>query len=51
MENLVWMKHGLHETEAPTRVALYDIVDKKCLKEIELEHAGINILFGILPGA
>jgi hypothetical protein len=51
MENLMWMKHGLHETEAPTHIALYDVAEKKCLKEIELEHAGMNILFGILPAA
>jgi hypothetical protein len=51
MENLMWMKHGLHETEAPTHIALFDVAEKKCLQEIELEHAGMNILFGILPAA
>lgn len=48
-ENLSWIKHGLREVDAPTHIALYDIVDRKCLKTIDVEQFDLNILFSILP--
>ena len=47
MENVKWIKHGFQEIERPTRIALYDIKARKCLKEIELESSQLNVLFGI----
>jgi hypothetical protein len=47
MDNLVWVKKGFRQVDAPTRVALYDIHQKRCLKEINLEEHRINILFSI----
>ena len=48
-ENLLWIKHGFRENEMPTRIGLYDLVDRKCLQEINLETHGMNIVFGIHP--
>ena len=49
MENLNWIKHGLRQVEAPTRIALYDLQARQCLKEIDLEPAGAGLVFGIYP--
>ena len=49
MDNLIWVKKGFREVDAPTRVALYDIKKRCCLKEINLEEHRINILFSIQP--
>jgi len=49
MENVMWIKHSFREMETPTHIALYDIVDRKCLREIEIERFGMNVLFGIYP--
>jgi hypothetical protein len=46
-ENVLWIKHALKEKERPTHIALYDIEEKVCLQEIDLEPYGINIIFGI----
>jgi hypothetical protein len=47
MENVKWIKHGFQEVERPTRIALYDIKARTCLKEINLESSQLNVLFGI----
>jgi hypothetical protein len=47
MDNLIWIKKGFRQVDAPTRVALYDIKKGCCLKEINLEEHRINILFSI----
>jgi hypothetical protein len=47
MDNLIWIKKGFRQVDAPTRVALYDIKKRCCLKEIDLEEHRINILFSI----
>ena len=36
-------------TEAPTHIALYDIVEGRCLQEFDLEAHGMNIVFGVYP--
>jgi len=48
-ENILWIKHAFKEKERPTHIALYDIEEKVCLQEIDLEPYGINIIFGIHP--
>jgi hypothetical protein len=48
-ENVLWIKHAFKERARPTHVALYDIVDGTCLREIELERHGMNVIFGIYP--
>lgn len=49
VENLLWVKHGFRERERPTHIRLYDIVGKNCLREIELETLGLDVIFGIYP--
>lgn len=49
MQAANWIKHGFRETDPPTHIALFDLGEKRCLKAIDLEPHGINILFGILP--
>jgi hypothetical protein len=48
MQAANWIKHGFREVDAPTHVAIFDLVERQCLKAIDLEPRGINILFGIL---
>jgi hypothetical protein len=35
--------------QKPTHIALYDILDKRCLQEVDLEPYGMNIIFSIFP--
>ena len=49
MENLNWVKHVFHDVEKPTHIALYDLSARKCLKEIDLEQHGMNIVYSISP--
>jgi hypothetical protein len=48
-ENVMWIKHAFKEKERPTHIALYDIAEKTCLQEIDLEDFGLNVIFGIYP--
>ncbi len=50
-ENVRWVKTVLREGTVvkPTHLALFDIGDKKCLKEIDLEPFGMNAIYGIFP--
>jgi len=48
-ENVMWVKHAFREKERPTHIALYDIEEKRCLQEINLEGFGMNMIFGIYP--
>jgi len=50
-ENIRWIKTALHQgtLEKPTHIALYDIVEKRRLQQVELEPYGMNTVFGILP--
>ena len=51
MENILWAKSLLTEgaPELPTRIVLYDVVEKRSLREINLETHGLNSVFSILP--
>jgi hypothetical protein len=50
-ENILWVKQVLREgvVEMPTHLALYDIVEKRCLQEIDVEQYGLNAVFSIFP--
>ncbi|MFZ0335130.1 MAG: hypothetical protein WAN10_11090 [Candidatus Acidiferrales bacterium] len=48
-EKISWVKHVFHDTQKPTHISLYDIHSKKCLREIDVEKYGLNILFSIFP--
>ncbi len=50
-ENVRWVKTVLHEgtVAKPTHIALFDIVNKQCLQEIDLEPYGMHTVFGIFP--
>lgn len=49
MEKLNWVKHVFRDVDKPTHIALYDIVGQECLKEIDLEPLGLNIVYSIFP--
>ena len=51
-ENVRWVKTVLREgtVAKPTHIALFDIVKKQCLQEIDLEPYGMHTVFGIFPG-
>jgi hypothetical protein len=48
-ENLNWVKHVFHDVEKPTHLALYDLSARKCLREIDLEPYGMNVVYSIFP--
>jgi len=52
-ENILWVKNIFRPgmIEKPTHISLYDIVEKRCLQEIDLEAHGMNIIFSILPAS
>ena len=52
-ENLRWLNHRLRDRmlTKPTHIALYDISARTCLREINLEEHGMNVVFSILPGS
>ena len=53
IENVLWIKNIFREgmADKPTHIALYDIVDKRCLQEFDLEPYGMNVIFSIFPAA
>ena len=50
-ENVRWVKTVLKEGTVvkPTQIALFDIAEKKCLQQIDLEPFGMHTVFGIFP--
>lgn len=50
-ENILWVRNIFHEGMAskPTHIALYDIAEMRCVKELNLEEHGMNIVFSIFP--
>lgn len=48
-ENVLWVKSVLRENvrEKPTHIALYDLENKRCLQEFDLEAHGMNVVFSI----
>lgn len=49
MENINWVKHAGRDRLKPARIALYDLVSKTCIKEIDVESYGLNVVFNMLP--
>lgn len=49
MQGANWIRKGFRSVEPPTHIALFDLAAERCLKVIDLEPHGINILFSILP--
>lgn len=49
MERLLWLKHGFRNFNTPSHLVLYDAARRKCVKQIDVESLGLNILFGIVP--
>jgi hypothetical protein len=47
MQAANWVKHGFRGTDPPTHIAIFNLPERKCLKTINLESHGVNILFGI----
>lgn len=50
-ENVRWVKTVIGEgtVAKPTHIALFDIAERKCLREINLEPFGMHTVFGIFP--
>lgn len=50
-ENIRWFKNilGQGTVKRPTHIALFDVVAKQCLKELDLEPYGLHTVFGIFP--
>ena len=50
-ENVRWIKSVLHEGTIvkPTHIALFDLAERKCLHEVNLEPYGLNTIFSIFP--
>ena len=50
-ENVLWVRKLLHDgvTERPTHITLYDLAERKSLREINIEAHGMNIVFSIFP--
>jgi hypothetical protein len=50
-ENVRWVKSVLREgmQARPTHIALYDLVEKRLIREFDLEELGMHVLFSILP--
>jgi|SRR5580704_854750 hypothetical protein len=51
-ENVRWVKtvfrEGMHEK--PTHIALYDLPNRRCIQEFDLEAHGLHVLFSIFHG-
>jgi hypothetical protein len=52
-ENVLWVRSVFREgmREKPTHIALYDLVEMRCIQEFDLEPYGLNIVFSIFPAA
>jgi len=50
-ENVRWVKTVLGEGTLvkPSHIALFDIVENRCLKEIDLEPYGMHGVYSIFP--
>jgi len=47
-EAVGWIRTGFKQS-LPTHIACYDLVEKRCLAEIELEDHSLNAVFSIFP--
>lgn len=52
-ENVRWVKTIINEGTVmkPTHIALYDLADRSCLQEIDLEPHGMNGIYGIIAAS
>jgi len=50
-ENILWVKNVFRDgmSEKPSHIALYDIDNRRCLDEFNLETHGMNIVFSVFP--
>jgi hypothetical protein len=47
-DNLSWIKNGFKPRRRPTHIGLYDLVQRRCLREIALEPLGLHTVFSII---
>jgi hypothetical protein len=47
-ENVAWLKNGFRHYLG-THIALYDLMDRRCLAQIDTSEHGIDAIFGIFP--
>jgi hypothetical protein len=47
-EAVSWVRTGFRQS-CPTHIACYDLVEKRCLAEMELESGQLNAVFSIFP--
>lgn len=47
-ENVAWIKNGFRHYLG-THVALYDLRERRCLAQLDVERHGLNAIFGIYP--
>jgi hypothetical protein len=50
-EKINWVKHVFHDSEKPTHIALYDLVARKRLAEVDLEPFGMSTVFSMFQTA
>ena len=50
-ENVLWVRGVFQNdmSEKPTHITLYDLADKQCVQEFDLEACGMNVVFSIFP--
>lgn len=50
-ENLLWVRNVFRDgmEEKPSHIAFYDLSVRACLKEVDLEPHGMNVIFSIFP--
>jgi hypothetical protein len=50
-DNVLWVKRVFKEgmVEKPTHISLYDLGQKRCLQEFDLEPHGVDTVYSIFP--
>jgi hypothetical protein len=49
-ENVKWVIQGF-KTALPTRIAAYELLNKRCVTEVDLEPHGLNAVYSIFSGS
>ncbi len=49
-ENVAWLMRGFKDSR-PTHIACYDLAERECIVEIDLEPMGLNAIYSIFPAA
>jgi hypothetical protein len=47
-ENLSWVRQGFKH-HLPTRIACYDLEERACIKEVDLQARGLDAVFSVFP--